>query len=145
MERLPVKLFIDTWGWLEIEDRRESRHQEVEKFYREFRRRRGIAFTTDYVLDETITSLFKRLPFNLADQSLRIIQDSVTLGFLRLEPITEARFEKAIELRRKYADKPRISFTDFTSMVVMSELGITDVMTEDDHFMQVGMGFNKVP
>jgi predicted nucleic acid-binding protein len=48
-------------------------------------------------------------------------------------------------LRRKYSDKPRISFTDFTSMVVMSELGITDVMTEDDHFLQVGMGFNKVP
>lgn len=31
------------------------------------------------------------------------------------------------------------------SMVVMSELGITDVMTEDDHFLHVGMGFKKVP
>jgi predicted nucleic acid-binding protein len=140
-----VKLFIDTWGWLELEDRRESRHQEVQKFYREFRRQRGIAFTSDYVLDETITSLFKRLPFKLADQSLRIIQDSVTAGFLRLERITKARFEKAIELRRKYSDKPRISFTDFTSMVVMSELGIADVLTEDDHFLHVGMGFNKIP
>jgi len=59
--------------------------------------------------------------------------------------ITEERFKTALEWRHKYDDKPRISFTDFTSMVVMGELGITDVLTEDDHFIQVGMGFNKVP
>ncbi|MGH9845877.1 MAG: type II toxin-antitoxin system VapC family toxin, partial [Blastocatellia bacterium] len=66
-------------------------------------------------------------------------------GFLRLEQITQERFGNAIKLRRKYSDKPRISFSDFASMVVMSELSITDVLTEDDHFLQVGMGFNKLP
>ncbi len=140
-----MKLFIDTWGWVEIEDAREAKHQEVQKFYREFRRQRGIVYTTDYVIDETISLLFKRLPFNLADQSLTLIQSSITSGFVRLERINEERFENAIEFRRKYKDKPRISFTDLTSMVVMRELGITDVLTEDDHFIQVGLGFTKVP
>jgi predicted nucleic acid-binding protein len=45
----------------------------------------------------------------------------------------------------KYADKPLISFTDLSSMVVMKELGISLVLTRDDHFNQVGMGFIKVP
>jgi len=29
--------------------------------------------------------------------------------------------------------------------VVMAERGITDILTEDDHFTQVGMGFQKIP
>jgi predicted nucleic acid-binding protein len=38
-----------------------------------------------------------------------------------------------------------ISFTDLTSMVVMKELGIMSILTDDDHFVHVGMGFQKVP
>lgn len=41
--------------------------------------------------------------------------------------------------------EPRISFTDLTSMVVMEERGITDILTEDTHFAQVGMGFRILP
>jgi predicted nucleic acid-binding protein len=89
--------------------------------------------------------IFKRMPFETADESLTLIQAAIAAGSLRFERITEDRFEKAIGLRRKFDDKPRISFTDLKSIVVMKELGITDVMTEDDHFLQVGMGFNKVP
>ena len=64
---------------------------------------------------------------------------------IKLERITDARFENAWLLRKKYQDKPRISFTDLTSMVVMAEVGITHILTQDDHFTQVGMGFQKIP
>ncbi len=66
-------------------------------------------------------------------------------NYLILEWINEERFGKARDLRLKFRDKPRISFTDLTSMVVMEELGIQDVLTEDDHFIQVGMEFRKLP
>ena len=66
-------------------------------------------------------------------------------GYLRLERITAERFEKAKSLRMRFQDKPRISFTDFTSMVIMAEPGITDILTEDEHFTQVSMSFQKVP
>jgi len=58
------RLSIDTWGWLKIFGRRESRHEEVSQYYRRFRKDSGAAFTTDYVLDETITQLFLRLPYD---------------------------------------------------------------------------------
>jgi predicted nucleic acid-binding protein len=48
-------------------------------------------------------------------------------------------------MRQKYHDKPDISFVDFTSMVVMQDLGIVDVFTGDGHFHQVGLGFRLVP
>ncbi|HXG68322.1 MAG TPA: PIN domain-containing protein [Blastocatellia bacterium] len=114
-------------------------------FYRDFRRHRGAAYTSDYVLDETITLLFRRLPFPTAKQSMEDIQQAVAEGYLRLERITPERFKRARELRIKFQDKPRISFTDLTSMVVMVEGVITEILTEDDHFLQVGMGFQKVP
>jgi predicted nucleic acid-binding protein len=140
-----VRLFIDTWGWLALRDKREPHHPEVNGFYRDFRRRRGTAYTTEYVLDETVTLLFRRLPFSTAKKSLESIQKAVAEGYLHLEWVTPERFEKAKELRGKFQDKPRISFTDFTSIVVMAECGITEILTEDDHFLQVGMGFQKVP
>lgn len=48
-------------------------------------------------------------------------------------------------MRLKYQDKPKISFTDLTSMVVMKELGIEHILTEDEHFEHVGMGLQHKP
>ncbi len=45
----------------------------------------------------------------------------------------------------RFDDKPRISFTDLTSMVVMKELGVKDIVTGDEHFEHVGMGFQCKP
>lgn len=140
-----VKLFIDTWGWVTIHNKRESRHEEVKSFYSRFRRQREAAYTTDYVLDETFTLLFKRLPFVQARESLEKLDEAIQEGYLRLERITPERFEQAKGLRLKLHDKPGISFTDLTSMVVMKEFDIADILTGDTHFVQVGMGFVTVP
>lgn len=80
-----MRIFIDTWGWLALRDKREPRHPEVNHFYRDFRRRRGTAYTNDYVLDETVTLLFRRLPFSTAKESLESIQQAVAEGYLHLE------------------------------------------------------------
>ncbi len=74
-----------------------------------------------------------------------MIEQAIQDGYLYLERIMPERFEQAKRLRLRFQDKPRISFTDLTSMVVMNELGITDILTEDTHFVQVGMGFQLVP
>ena len=139
------RLFIDTWGWLKIFGRRESRHEKVAQHYRQFRDDGGEAFTTDYVLDETITQLFLRLPCGQALEKYQRIVHSREAGFLKVEWIAPDRFGSAMELRRKYDDKPDISFTDLTSMVVMQEFDLRDVLTGDAHFEHVGMGFRRQP
>ncbi|HDO21278.1 MAG TPA: PIN domain-containing protein [Nitrospirae bacterium] len=138
-------IFIDTWGWIVLNNKREPRHEEINKFYQGFRDNRGTVYTTDYVLDETITLLFRRLPFSLAKKSLSFLDKAITLGYLCLELITPERFEQAKKLRLKIQDKPKISFTDLTSMVVMQETGLREILTDDEHFMQVGMGFKRIP
>lgn len=116
-----MKLFIDTWGWIVLHNRREPRHEEIKVSYRSFRDQKGIIYTTDYVLDETFTLLFWSLPFAQAQKSLELIEQAIKEGCLQLEWITPERFERAKELRLKFQDKPRVSFTDLTSMVVMDE------------------------
>jgi predicted nucleic acid-binding protein len=64
---------------------------------------------------------------------------------VRVEPVTPERFARAYRMRLRYRDKPRISFTDLTSFVVMSELGIRDVLTADAHFAAVQLGFRTTP
>ena len=140
-----MKLFIDTWGWLALRDRKESRHQEVKDLYIRTRSRKGIIYTSDYVLDETITLVFRRLSFNAAKGSLEMIDGANKEGYLRVEWVTQERFEKAKGLRLKYQDKPKISFTDLTSMVIMKDLGIKDIITGDEHFIEIGMGFKSFP
>ncbi|MFM5987606.1 MAG: type II toxin-antitoxin system VapC family toxin [Sphaerospermopsis kisseleviana] len=128
-------LFIDTWGWLTLHDRQESYHQETVNFYRKFLANQGIIYTTDYILDETFTLFFKRLGSYQAKLSMDLL-----LNFINAD-----RFAATCKMRVKYSDKPLISFTDLSSMVVMQELQISLVLTGDEHFNQVGMEFIKVP
>ena len=140
-----MKIFIDTWGWLTLRDRDEPRHGDVKDFYQQLRNENEMIYTSDYVLDETITLVFKRLPFKTAKESLAKIDKAMEQGYLQVEWITPERFEKAKILRLKYQDKPKISFTDLSSMVVMKELGVKDIITGDEHFEHVGMGFQRKP
>lgn len=138
-------VFIDTWGWISLYNKRESRHSEVKQWYREYRKQSGVVYTTDYILDETITLLFRKVHFQQARKFLERIDTAVQQNRILLERITPGRFEKAKRMRIQYQDKPRISFTDFTSMVVMEELDIRRVLTSDVHFSQVGKSFQPVP
>jgi len=137
-----LKLFVDTWGWLVLADRGEAQHTQVTSFYAERTRRTGLILTSDYVLDELFTILFSRLPFAAAS---RFADSLLRSPFVMIERITPERFQKAWDLRLKFADKPRISFTDLTSMAAMNDLGISDVLTADKHFAQVGMNFRLLP
>jgi predicted nucleic acid-binding protein len=138
-------LFIDTWGWVALHNKREIRHEAVKSYYQQHRLSGREFFTTDYVLDETLTLIFRRLPLQLAKISMESINNAIAQGYLHVEWVTPFRFEEAKKMRLKFDDKPRISFTDLTSMTVMKELGLRDIVTADEHFEHVGMGFQRKP
>jgi uncharacterized protein len=138
------RLFVDTWGWVSLRNKRETFHQDVVRFYNQFMQHGDEVHTTDYVLDETITLLYSRYPRS-ALVSMRELLSLVNTGRVQLTYIDDNRFMSAIRLRERYDDKPNISFTDLTSMVVMQEIGITQILSGDAHFTHVGLGFALVP
>ena len=138
-------IFVDTWGWMALGYRREPRHTHVKRLFQELRSNETPICTSDYVLDETITLLFRRENFEEATRFVNGILAAAALGQVRIERVTPDRFSAGWELRKRFQDKPNISFTDLTSMAIMDERSINQVVTEDEHFLQVGMGFSKMP
>jgi predicted nucleic acid-binding protein len=138
-------LFVDTWGWVALGHRKDSKHGEISKLYRARRGRNSLIYTSDYVLDETITLLFRREVYTEALRFMAAILKSADRKFISIEKITAKRFAAAWDLRQRIKDKPDISFTDLTSMIVMKECRIGEVLSDDDHFQNVGMGFQRVP
>ena len=138
-------VLIDTWGWLALGHRRDARHQEVKAFYQALRKQGVRLYTTDYVLDEVISLLFRREAFEESIRFTEGIFQASHKAQLTIERVTSERFTSVWALRKRFQDKPKISFTDLTSMVIMQERSITKILTDDDHFTHVGMGFQKVP
>lgn len=138
-------LFVDTWGWLVLANDRDPSFSAVAGLRRDYAGKGQLWVTSDYVLDETITRLVAGTPFVKAQQFCDAIFESIKLGLLVVEPITQERFQRAYKMRLRYRDKPRVSFTDLTSFTVMRELGIHHVLTADAHFQQAGLGFHRLP
>jgi len=139
-----MSVFLDTWGFKAFIDSKEEKHFKVVEFLGNLWKKRGKVVTSDYIIDETITLLATKLPFDKLKVFIEQLDKSVETGFIELHWISSEDFEKAKALRMRFHDKPRISFTDLTTMVVMEKNRITDIVTSDKHFNIVGKGFKTL-
>lgn len=133
------QIFVDTAGWVAAADSRDSKGSAVREARDNWLSSGGLLTTSDYVIDETLTTIRSRLGLDAAEAWWSQIDGS---SRLRIESIDEARRERARVLFFGYRDK-EFSFTDCSSFVLMRELHIQRVLTLDHHFRQ--MGFEVVP
>jgi predicted nucleic acid-binding protein len=133
-------IFVDTAGWMACADGADPAHERccaVRDAALESGQR---LVTTDFVVDETLTLIRKRLGLASAETWWHQVDGSPRLHWERID---SERFEKARHLFFRYRDKA-FSFTDCTSFVVMRELRLTHVITTDRHFGQIG-GLQLMP
>lgn len=138
-------IFYDTWAWLALANPRDPYHAAARMMRMKLFSQRRVAVTTDYVLSEFISPLFSAVGAVQATTFVNRIWTAERAGTFRIVSITRDYFQRSWRMRLKYADKPDISFVDFTSMVVMQDLNITDIFTGDRHFERVGLGFTLHP
>ena len=132
-------LFVDTAAWVAAADSRDTAGAAVRQARDQWLASGGVLTTTDYVVDETLTTLRFRLGLDAAEAWWLQIDGS---SRLRIESIDASRRERARALFFRYRDKD-FSFTDCCSFTVMRELRIRRVLTLDHHFRQ--MRFEVVP
>jgi predicted nucleic acid-binding protein len=134
-------IFVDSWAWIALADKSDSCHRKAKAQHKKFVRGRRQYVTSDYVLSETITYLYDALGAAPAQGFINTLLATIDRGDYQLAHVSPLQFRRAWQLRQKYQDKPDISFVDFTSMVVMQDIGIADIFTGDAHFRQVNLGF----
>ena len=135
-------IFIDTGAFLARYLPDDQHHKAAVALWGKIRAAEENSATSNFVLDETISLLFRRRPFEEVARFTRGLLTSPSIG---IEEITPARFRKAFDLRLMFRDKPDISFTDLTTMIVAQDLKVTDILTGDKHFIQAGLGFRLLP
>jgi uncharacterized protein len=133
------RLFVDTAGWMAMADSKDPVHQHSLQYRDESLEQGAILFTSNYILDETLTLIRMRLGIDPAEKWWGMVSESPRCN---VEWITPERAEKALHLFFRWRDQI-FSFTDCTSFVLMRELGIENVLTADRHF--VTAGFNIHP
>lgn len=127
-------VFMDSAGFLALWDATDKHHAVATRLQHELAAKRRFFFTSEYVVDETVTLLLIRHSHTAASDFLNTIERSEVL---RLEWVGSERFYAAAGLFRRHEDK-EWSFTDCVSFILMREFKVRDAFTTDHHFRQAG-------
>jgi hypothetical protein len=130
------RIFVDTGAWYALADRSDPDHRSARRF---FEANRLPLVTTNFVFDETLTLLWRRLGWSAAcgfGQGLKGSRLSTIV------PVTLEDEDAAWDAFRKFRDK-EFSYTDCTSFAVMERLKLRTAFAFDRHFPS--MGFELEP
>jgi predicted nucleic acid-binding protein len=139
------KFFYDTWAFVAIADGNDPHHRQAVDMDRRLEALGYHGVTTDYIFDETLTTLHADGGARPAVGTADSILARAAAGELMLVEVGAQRREAALALFRRIADEEhRLSFTDCTSFAVMRELAGALAFTADRHFFRAGSGIRPL-
>jgi len=124
-------VFGDSLYFLALVNPRDTYHERAVGFAREWR---GVIVTTRWILAEVCDGLSSAVNRRLA---VALTRQVTTSRRFRLVLGSDELFERGFALYRQRPDKDW-SLTDCISFIVMADEGITNALTADHHFVQVG-------
>jgi len=127
------KLFVDTGAFLAKEIANDQHHVAATENWRDLSSARTALYSSEHVLDETMTLLARRTTYAWAADWGR---DALASGISWLRA-DEMEWKQALRLMQKFADQG-VSFTDCVSFVLMRREGLREVFGFDGHFTAAG-------
>lgn len=127
-------IFVDTGAFLARYLPRDHHHRRATWGWEQLRLRDWPVYTSNFVLDETLTLLGRWASHAFAAERAEAILTSGNLEILRPDADDEL---EALELFRKFADQ-KVSYTDCVSFALMRRTGIVRAFAFDRHFVQAG-------
>jgi predicted nucleic acid-binding protein len=139
-----TEVFVDTWGWIEGHWQAAKRHAEASALLQRLRLEGARWVTTNCVMLELCGSKGQR-PGLRRDTLVALYQQIYQDPLVEVVHIDRDAQREAFETYfRSYRDKG-FPLVDCTSFLVMKRRGIVRVVTDDNHFRQVGLGFQVLP
>ncbi len=129
-----MKLFVDTSGWVGLFMAKDRYHLTAAAAFKSLQTQPVELFTSDFVLDETLTFLRRHDTHANAVRFGNWVHstDAVTLLY-----VDESIWFSAWEMFQAYVDK-EWAFTDCTSFVLMQNHNNWQAFSFDHHFTQAG-------
>lgn len=132
------EIFIDTWAWCALANKRDSGHVAAERANRDLVNEGYVYITSNFVLDESYTLIRSRVGYKVAVEFGKKIKKLIDLGTLKIVTIGKEVEDLAWELFVKYDDMENLSYADCTSFAAMKDINLKEVFTDDSHFQHVG-------
>ena len=132
-------IYIDTGAFIARYLYKDQHHSASVKYWEQIENSNKRCFTSNFVLDETLTLLARRTDYKFASRRGRNILLSGAFTIIR--PAYEDEL-LALNIFEKYSDL-EISFTDCISFVLINKNKINSVFSFDKHFSI--LGFNVFP
>lgn len=128
------RLFIDTSAFTALSNRRERNHARAMQYWRTLRKKRVKLWTSDYIVDESLTLIRKQVGHGEAVA----FGNSIRAREMDVLEVTRDIRDAAWEIFVRYSDKD-FSFTDCTSFALMRQIAIKKAFSFDRHFAQFGL------
>ena len=128
-----MKVFIDTGAFHALANKSDSLHDLVVAVFQEIVDQNAALYTSNYVVDETVTLIRARVGHKAAV----VFMNSFDISRIRVLRVTEADERASKQIFITYKDK-EFSFTDCTSFALMDRHGIDASLSLDKHFSQYG-------
>ena len=131
-----MSAFIDTGVFLAQHDSAAARHETASDAMRAvLAGRLGQPYTSDYVIDETVTLTQKRTGSYDAAWTIgqRILGRGKYPDRIELKQIDSELFEETLETFERYDDHS-LSFTDASTIAIVEQNDIDSVLSFDDDF-----------
>ena len=128
------KIFVDTSGWVALFVEKDINHKKAVSVFEELKSSKALIHTSDYVIDETITTILVR-----GNHKQSVIAGNALFSSEIIKNIYVAPeyLESAWKSYQRYKDK-EFSFTDVTSFTIGKGLSIKKVFSFDKDFQQMG-------
>ena len=128
------KIFVDTSGWVALFVESEENHKKAVALFEKIKNSKAQLYTSDYVIDETITTTLARGGHKLSVLAGQALFPSRIIKIISVCP---DYLKPAWALYQKYDDK-KFSFTDVTSFVIAKDNHIQKVFSFDSDFSKAG-------
>ena len=128
------EIFADSFYWIALANPADAWHQAAAVFSQT--NSESVLVTTDEVLSEFL-NYFAAAGERKRQVVARMVEETMSHRHISVLPQTRESFLRGFALYKARADKG-YSLTDCTSMNVMRERNISEVLTHDHHFTQEG-------
>lgn len=132
------RIFIDTSAWIAYYLSDERNHIKVKSTIKSLLKERAIIFTSNDIIDETVTRLVKTTNPKIVAQFINVICENINKNTLTQLWVDEQIQTEAFRLVEKFTEH-KLSLTDATTITLMKKFSIKSIISLDSDFRKVGI------